>query len=755
MSKILYLSLSLFLLPLLGIAEELNLSIDGKTDYQIVIPNQADARNNFAAKQLKKFLKKITKADFKITKLAEASSSKKIYVGLTKDMRNLLSEVDFKPDYSARVIIKTKGSDLFITGTQSSGTLLAVYSFLEDYLGCRWLTAKSSVIPRNKDLKIADINLDYTPPFKDVRLVYYLGTRLNYLFSTRLRLKTLSFYEKPVHKKLNKTFNTWPPYHSSFALIPPKKYFPTHPEWFSFNRGKRTNDHQLCFSSDTNGLAQEMLKNAKSYLDKNPSGTLMVGQMDKLKYSRCSCGKCVEIEKEEGSMAGPQMRFVNKLADLVGKDYPKAKVMTFAYQYTEKPPKLTKPKDNVVIFLCAYGYSPYKKLSSGPFKNIIEGWSKICKNIIVWTYVVPFEHYLKVNPNLKNTADDIKFISKYNVKGIYVQGDVQCSVGGFVDLRAYIMSHLVWNPNLDTKTLIKDFLDNYYGKAGKYISQYLDIVNAPNIAKGNNVFIPLDVSIKCANLYKKALEAVSRNKKLTDRVIKVRLSFVDNTIANTLVDSKYMESLKILGFKNIDEAISHLGVIFKKYGAIQYAENSKPYTELLTKYRNVIAAKSSKAPSIPNVNLKNKVYFDMQEFSLGMARSKIVKLIKDPKASNGSTAVIKGGDHGWRIFAVLSKAMLTYHKIKKVKMYVSAKVIFTGKKVPQDELIFTMGVYNKKSKRNLSRAIKYKDIKGENSYNYYSLSFTIDDNDKMWLGALGEKKYIKEVLFDRIVVVKE
>jgi len=276
MSKIMYLSLSLFLLPLLSIAEELNLSANGKTDYQIVIPDQADARNNYAAKQLKKYLNKITKADFKITKLAEATSSKKIYVGLTKDMRNLLSEVDFKPDYSSRIIIKTKGSDLFITGTQSGGTLLAVYSFLEDYLGCRWLTARTSVVPRNKDLKIADINLDYTPPFKDVRLVYYVGSRLNYVYSARLRLKTLSFYEKPIHKVLNKTFNTWPPYHSSFIMIPPKKYFPTHPEWFSFNREKRTKDNQLCFGSDTNGLAREMFKNAKSYLDKNPSGTLMV-----------------------------------------------------------------------------------------------------------------------------------------------------------------------------------------------------------------------------------------------------------------------------------------------------------------------------------------------------------------------------------------------------------------------------------------------------------------------------------------------
>ena len=190
MSKVMYLSLSLFLLPLLGITEELHLSVNGKTDYQIVISDQTDARSNFAAEQLKEYLKKITKADFKIAKITQATSTNRIYVGLTKDMRNLLPEVDFKEDDSSRIIIKTKGSDLFITGTQSSGTLLAVYSFLEDYLRCRWLTESASVIPAKINLTIPDINLDYTPPFKDLRQVHYISTMQTYVYSARLRLKT-------------------------------------------------------------------------------------------------------------------------------------------------------------------------------------------------------------------------------------------------------------------------------------------------------------------------------------------------------------------------------------------------------------------------------------------------------------------------------------------------------------------------------------------------------------------------------------
>lgn len=114
-----------------------------------------------------------------------------------------------------------------------------------------------------------------------------------------------------------------------------------------------------------------------------------------------------------------------------------------------------------------------------------------------------------------------------------------------------------------------------------------------------------------------------------------------------------------------------------------------------------------------------------------------------------------GGAPGWDVQVVLPKGILERYKIKKVTAYASVKVVFTGKKVPADAYMFTMGAYNRISKRNLRRGIWYKNIAQKDSYNYYSLSFTIDDSDDIWVGAVGNKKYIKEILLDRIVIVKE
>lgn len=756
MLRFLHFIFILTLLPLASNADSLTLAADSKTDYQIVMPDKPDATNRFAAEELKLFLDKITRADFKIKKYSEADSSKRIYVGLTGEMRKLLPEVDFTREHPARIIIISKGNDLFITGTDSSGTLMAVYSFFEEYADCRWWTPDANFIPSKPTLKLSPAAVDYTPPFKDVRLAYYRAIRENPVFAARMRSRTFSFYEKPEHKFLGTTMNYWPPYHSAFRLIPPDKYFSAHPEWFSLNNGKRTNNNQLCFGTDPDGLAKEILNNSRSYLDKHPDGILMVGQMDKNSYSRCHCEKCLAIEKAEGNVAsGPIIRFMNKLSKLVAKEYPQAKVMTFAYWYSEKPPKLVKPDDNVIIFLCAYDYSPFKKLSTSNFGESIKGWSKIAKNMIVWNYVAPYTHYLSVFPNLNNLADDIKFFARYKVNGMFSQGDRDCPIGDFVDLRAYLISHLLWDPDLDAQAITKEFLDNYYGKAGKYLYEYLNIVNNSDIATGAAIIIPLDISIKCAELYRQALAQVADDKTLTDRVLKARLSFVDNSIVNALADRRYLKTLNILGFKDIDEAITHLEQQGEKYSVSNYAENSPGFNVLIDKYRKANTGKTAEAPNIPGVNLKNKIYFDFQELSPGLHCSTPVKIINAPEASNESAMMMQGEARGWDIQVGLSKGILTRCKIKKVTMYASVKIVFTGRKVPENEKMFIMGAYNRKTKRSLMHTVSYKDVKHKNGYNYYSFSFSVDADDMIWCGSTGDKNYVREVRFDRIVIVKD
>lgn len=58
--------------------------------------------------------------------------------------------------------------------------------------------------------------------------------------------------------------------------------------------------------------------------------------------------------QEEGSDSGTLVRFINRIAEAIEEDYPDLTVVTLAYMRTEKPPKVTKMRDNVAIQYCTH-----------------------------------------------------------------------------------------------------------------------------------------------------------------------------------------------------------------------------------------------------------------------------------------------------------------------------------------------------------------------------------------------------------------
>ena len=50
--------------------------------------------------------------------------------------------------------------------------------------------------------------------------------------------------------------------------------------------------------------------------------------------------------------------------------------------------------------------------------------------------------------------------------------------GEFSELRAYLISRLLWNPDCDVEKVINDFMVGYYGRAGQMVRQYFDLLHA-------------------------------------------------------------------------------------------------------------------------------------------------------------------------------------------------------------------------------------------------------------------------------------
>jgi hypothetical protein len=141
----------------------------------------------------------------------------------------------------------------------------------------------------------------------------------------------------------------------------------------------------------------------------------------------------------------------------------------------------------VNIMLCSIEAYRDKPITQDPksadFVKDVEDWGKIAKDIIVWDYVIQFNNLISPFPNLHVLKPNIQFFASHGVNAMFEQGNRE--VGGeFAELRAYLISKLLWNPEANADTVMNDFLRGYYGSAAKPIRQYIDEMRNALIQSG-------------------------------------------------------------------------------------------------------------------------------------------------------------------------------------------------------------------------------------------------------------------------------
>ncbi|MBM82071.1 MAG: hypothetical protein CMJ78_15990, partial [Planctomycetaceae bacterium] len=127
----------------------------------------SDARLDRATDDLKKYLDEVTGTEFEIV-VPEAApkGSSKIFVGDSPAVRRLLPDVDWNSLGTDAIVIKTVGNDIVISGGKPRGKVYAIYTFLQDIVGCRWWAPNEITIPSKLNLSIPPTNVSYEPPFR-------------------------------------------------------------------------------------------------------------------------------------------------------------------------------------------------------------------------------------------------------------------------------------------------------------------------------------------------------------------------------------------------------------------------------------------------------------------------------------------------------------------------------------------------------------------------------------------------------------
>jgi hypothetical protein len=557
-----------------------NRKVTGKT-HVIVLPQNPSPSEKRASEEMRNHLKMLTGETIAITRKQEPGKKIPLAVGKSLLAESLFGKLDTERLGNEGVLIKTAGPALLVSGGKR-GVLYSCYTFLEDYLGFRWFTPDCTAFPEKGTINISNIDFSYIPPL-EYRWPWSI-TGFDPDWSVRNKANA-------AFERLDDTYGGKIFYkgfvHTFRNLVPPEKYFKSHPEYFSEINGRRVvkGTTQLCL---TNPAVEDIVvRQVKKWLKEIPdAGIVSVSQNDSGSDGRnCECRKCREIDMAEGSPSGSLLRFVNRVAERVEKDYPGVAIDTLAYRYTRKPPKITRPRDNVIVRLCSIESSFARPLTdriNSAFRKDIEGWAKISKRLYIWDYVTNFAHYIQPHPNLAVLAPNIRFFIKNNVKGIFEQGNGQSYGGEMQELRTWLLAKLLWNPGLDDKKLIYEFLKGYYGKAAPFLKKYIDLMHNAVIEKDTYLdcysppdsgFLTPDVLSKAEKFFDAAERSVHPDKKLLGRVQKARLPVLYVKISRARnPHRKRGDRLVASGKKRFLEMVESFEKIAKNSGATRVKE---------------------------------------------------------------------------------------------------------------------------------------------------------------------------------------
>lgn len=439
----------------LAYSQEVTLIENGKSKSRIIIPVKATAMEIKASGVLQAYLFKISGAKVKIRTDKGRAKSGDILIGRVK--RPEVGDIAMDKLEKDGFILQTAGNQLVIAGGTEKGVLYGVYTFLEDYLGCRKYSSESTLVPMHKTIVLNSIN-DLQVPVFTFREVYYRDVYDE---------EYMDWHKLDCHGEIG-TSREWGFWcHSFSGLLSPKEYFETHPEYFSFYKGKRHPEGQLCLTNPE--VLNIVTANLRKEIEKNPEPLYWsVSQNDNTSY--CRCPECTALDQAAGTSMGTLLPFINKVAE----QFPDKIISTLAYQYTRKPPVNLLPAKNVNIMLCNIESPRHVTIEKGDsaFCRDLEGWGKLTDNIILWDYVIQFSNLLAPFPNLRTLQPNVQYFRDNRVTAIFEQANRETG-GEFAELKAYLMAKLLWNPDVNIKEVTKDFLSGYYGNASEIIGEYI------------------------------------------------------------------------------------------------------------------------------------------------------------------------------------------------------------------------------------------------------------------------------------------
>jgi len=469
----------------------LRLVVDGVPRATIVVPKDAHAAEQMAAEELARYVKMISGAELPVVSEG-ALADQAIEIGRTKAATQALAaELAQDPDGT---FIEATERRLILTGGSDRGVLFAVYAFLES-LGCRFLAQDVEHIPKSATLELAPTRRVSKPLF-DLRTFPARSTNAS---TWGIKLGFNGFYTHAT-PPLGAGFAFLPKAlsgpHAYATLIPSATYFDPHPAWFPEIDKQRTPKGQLCLTAD--GLAEEFAKNLCALFDDDPNlRWVSISPNDGVK-GWCECSSCLSLDKKLNGgrttkmgqlpdlpfMGDRVFTFANKVAALVEKKHPEAKLLHLAYvNYTEPPDSVTQLHSMIVPWLTQYAPGDYSRPIADPSSMankqfngyLAERAKRAAKRLLFYGCVSKSMWWRLPRPVLTTFATDSKYRESLGVRRYYCQSSL--SNWALDGPLYYVIAKLLWDPSADPKTIAADWIKHMFGPAAAPITAFYEAVD--------------------------------------------------------------------------------------------------------------------------------------------------------------------------------------------------------------------------------------------------------------------------------------
>jgi hypothetical protein len=433
-----------------------------------------------------------------------------IWVGVQPVVKTLFSKTDFDFKHAEETLIvanekhlviagrdrwlpghmETKGRLAMKTGIQQEyGTANAVYSFIQEQLGVRWLWPGEEDVIQRERIAIAPMERRYHPQIR---------ARSGMLVKTALgdnKESEEELWARFQRVQLDSTdmtgghgFGDWW-----------EKYGAAHPDYFAAAPdGSRkavkpsVSNTKLCASNPK--VWQQWLEDISIKVRADPLlRVINVSPNDGYTSGHCTCANCLAWDHPNGekmewgfgggvkfqgvSQTDRDVRFANTLARMLKERFPDRElfVQLNAYGLARNPPIGIKPDDNVIISSVANFHlrSPAdRKLSMSQHA----GWAKVSKHLM-WRPNLGSQAGLSWGmPDVAMTqaGEDFRFAAETHCLGLYF--DLFWLHWANQGPHYYALAHLAWNPQADVAAVMVDYYERGFGPAAADVKAYWQLL---------------------------------------------------------------------------------------------------------------------------------------------------------------------------------------------------------------------------------------------------------------------------------------